>query len=89
MEQYNGKELARVVADSLNSFNFNNDEFCKQMKFEHRTIQQNFMRLVRRYIEDTASAEKWDYDDRNEASVMFARAIMQNVDPDDMRLPFI
>ena len=90
MEQMNGKELAKAVANAINSFNFSDEDFCEQMHKEHRTLQQNFMRLIRRYIEETAKQEEWyGYDGRNEASVMFARKVMENVDPDDMRLPFI
>lgn len=87
MEQMNGTELAKAVAYAINSYNFSDEDFVKQMHMEHRTLQQNFMRLIRRYIEETANLKY--YDGRNEASVMFARKVMENVDPDDMRLPFI
>ena len=87
MEQYNGKELAEVVVYAINSFNFNDEDFCEQMHKEHRTLQQNFMRLIRRYIEDTAKLEY--YDDRNEASVMLCRKIMDKLDGEDVTLPFI
>lgn len=87
MEQWNGKDLAEQVAYSMNSYNFNSAEFVKQMHKEHRTLQQNFMRLIRKYIEETAKLEY--YDDRNEASVMMCRKIMEKLDPDDMMLPFI
>lgn len=87
MEQMDGKELAKTVAYAINSYNFDNKDFCEQMHREHRTLQQNFMRLIREYLKSTAETEY--YDGRNEASVMFARKVMESVDPDDMKLPFI
>ena len=92
MEQMNGKELAEQVAYSINFFGFDNKAFCKQMHTEHRTLQQNFMRLIRTYIEETARMEKWEFDDRNEASVMMCRKlveIMENDEGKDFCLPYI
>lgn len=87
MEQMNGKELAQAVAYAINSFNFDAGEFCEQMHKEHRTLQQNFMRLIRRYIEETAKQEY--FDDRNEASVMACRKLSQCIEDNDIYLPFI
>lgn len=87
MEQLNGKELAEQVAYSINSYNFNDAEFVKQMHREHRTLQQNFMRLIKLYIKETAALD--NYDDRNEDSVMMCRKIMRRLDECDMMLPYI
>lgn len=93
MEQMNGKELAQAVAYAINSYNFNDKEFCEQMHKEHRTLQQNFMRLIRTYIEETAKQEEfYGYDGRNEASVMMCRKlveIMENDEGNDFCLPYI
>lgn len=90
MEQMNGKELAEAVAYAINSYSFNAKDFCEQMHKEHRTLQQNFMRLIRRYIEETARLEH--FDERNEASVMMCRKlveIMGNDEGNNFCLPYI
>lgn len=92
MEQMDGKELAKQVAYSINSFNFNDKEFCEQMHREHRTLQQNFMRLIRTYIRETAKMQEYEYDDRNEASVMMCKKLVEIMEFDESKdfcLPYI
>lgn len=87
MEQLSGRDLAKQVAYSINSFNFSNREFIDQMHSEHRTLQQNFMRLVLEYIVSTA--ETRHYDDRNEASVLAARKLLKTIEENHIYLPLI
>ena len=83
----NGKELAREIGSSLNTFSFDTKGFCKSMMEEHRTIQQNFMRLIRDYIEYVAEQPEYMFDGRNEASREFARRVVEVTD--DVGLPLI
>ena len=87
MEQLNGKDLAKQVAYSINNMNFDNKEFCEQMHMEHRTLQQNFMRLLFEYIRSTAEQEY--YDERNSASVMAARELLRVIETEHISLPYI
>ena len=81
-----GPELAKEIASSLNSFSFDTKGFCKEMMNEHRTLQQNFMRLIRDYIEYVAGLPDYMFDGRNEASRDYAKKVAEI---EDDRLPMI
>lgn len=83
----NGKELAKEVSSSLNTFSFDTKGFCETMMHEHRTLQQNFMRLIRDYIAYVAEQPDYMFDGRNEASRDYARQITDMYLDD--RLPMI
>ncbi len=82
----NGTELAKVIGNSLNTFSFDKKGFCETMMKEHRTIQQNFMRLIRDYIEYVSEQPDYMFDGRNEASRDFAKKVMQI---EDNQLPYV
>ena len=82
----NGVELAKEIGNSLNTFSFDKKGFNETMMREHRTIQQNFMRLIRDYIAYVAEQPDYMFDGRNEASRDFARKVMQI---EDNQLPMI
>ena len=82
----NGHELAKEIASSLNTFSFDKKGFCETMIREHRTIQQNFMRLIRDYMQFVAEQPDYMFDGRNEASRDFARKVTQI---EDNQLPMI
>ena len=87
-QQLNGKDLAETISSSLNSFGFDSKAFVETMLREHRTLQQSFMReIIMPYLK--ALSETTNYDDRNEASVNLAVAIMQRTTEDERCLPFI
>ena len=81
----NARHAAHTFTSALNSFSFSNQEFADEVVRSHRTIQQSAMRAILATIK--AIAEQKCFDDRNEASVMMARKIVEAVD--DMKLPFI
>ena len=62
------KELVRTITGALNSFSFKYEEFCKEMEYEHRTLQQSFTRLCVCWLRHCADMEH--YDARNELSVL-------------------
>ena len=71
----NGKELAKEISNSLNTYGFDTKGFCETMMGEHRTLQQSFMRLIRDYIQYVAEQPDYMFDGRNEASREFAKRI--------------
>ena len=86
--QPNGRELAEIIGFSLNTFCFYSTGFVEVMLREHRTIQQSFMReIIVPYL--LGLSEVKSCDERNEASVKLAKAIMARVTDDELCLPFI
>jgi len=86
-----GQEMARKVADVLNSFS---DEptrgFVEQMGREHRTLQQTFTGLCIAWLKDCkAKFEEGRYDGRNEASCDLAAKLLGNLEDRDLYLPCI
>lgn len=81
------QELAREVANGINNTCFKDEVFCAEMHKEHRTLQQNFMRLILEYIKSTAEQEC--YDDRNEASVLAAKKLQKVIEKENIFLPYI
>ena len=73
-----GFELANTVAKGINSFSFNPKEFARTMATEHRTLQQTFTRTCVEWLKVLAEMEH--YDGRNEASVLFAKSIKEELD---------
>jgi len=61
------KKLADEITNYLNAFGDKSTVFNAAMSTEHRTLQQNFTRLVLGWIEHVASDE-YRHDGRNEAS---------------------
>lgn len=84
-----GRELAREVSNMLNSFNDDNMEaFVDEMNREHRTLQQNFMKLLVFWIRLQAEKTEHQYDARNEASVLLAKQIVEKLE-NRLHLPLI
>jgi len=90
-------EIQRLV-DNLtkfvNSYTPASDEFISIMECEHRTLQQQFTRLVFLWIQHCASID-YRYDDRNRATHETCRKLLDafrketgNIDPSNF-LPFI
>lgn len=74
-----------VISDIINDCGFDDDAMADKLSNEHPTLQQNFMRLCRKFIKKMA--EKKYYDGRNESSVKLAKKISEVID--DEALPFV
>ena len=83
--QLSGRDLAKECADAVNSFSFNSKEFAQTICREHKTLQQSWMRVMMTCIEELA--KQTNYDLRNEATVMMAKAIVEAVG--DKGLPLV
>ena len=70
------KNLTNDITNYLNTFGDKSDEFNSAMSSEHKTLQQNFTRLVLRWIEHVAS-EDYRTDGRNEASKNTCKQLME------------
>lgn len=79
-------KVVSEVSDFLNSFHPNYAGFVEAMAVEHRTLQQSFTQLCLEWFKYLANTPY--YDERNEASVMVARAVINTLG-NDIRLPFI
>lgn len=84
------KRNAEAVSNMLNSMGFNPELFCEEMKKDHRTLQQNFTRLCLEWIK-TCASEDYAHDDRNRASHVKCKAIVDTMstDPAWDFLPYI
>ena len=80
-------KAARALEDAINSFSFNPDRFAEAIPYMHRTLQQNFFRLVRSCVCKMANAESWRIDPRNEASHRMCEAIAEPMS--EYSLPYI
>ena len=80
-------KAARASEDAINSFSFNPDRFAEAIPYMHRTLQQNFFRLVRSCVCKMANAESWRIDPRNEASHKMCKAIAEPMS--EYSLPYI
>ena len=80
-------KAARALEDAINSFSFNPDRFAEAIPYMHRTLQQNFFRLVRSCVCKMANAEAWRIDPRNEASHKMCKAIAEPMS--EYSLPYI
>ena len=80
-------KAARALEDAINSFSFNPDRFAEAIPYMHRTLQQNFFRLVRSCVCKMANAESWHIDPRNEASHKMCKAIAEPMS--EYSLPYI
>lgn len=81
-----GKELAKLFAEHVNSAH--PDKFVIEMLNEHRTLQQNFMKVVVLYVRELAKLNENQYDLRNEDSVKLAKAIVERCS-DELYLRYI
>jgi len=88
MDKVSGDELASVVENSLNTYNFTEDieKFVERMSCSHRTLQQTFTRLCIKWLTHLSEVGN-NYDLRNEASVDFTKSIKKELNK--AALPFI
>lgn len=79
-------KVASDVSNFLNSLHPDYASFVEAMGMEHRTLQQCFTQLCLEWFKYLANTRY--YDERNEASVMVARAVINTLG-NDIRLPYI
>lgn len=77
MNKQTAKEAATIMSDFVNSFSNPEDDFCKEMSFQHRTLQQSFTKLALRWLETVASPN-YMTDGRNMDSQEVARKLIDN-----------
>jgi hypothetical protein len=72
------QKLTGLISDYLNNFNYkeNSAYFNEAMSREHRTLQQNFARLIFAYIEYMASDE-YRTDGRNHDSAVISEDLIK------------
>lgn len=75
-----------MVSEMINDCSFEDDELAEKMANEHPTLQQNFMRLCRKFI--VRMSKKTIYDDRNRNSVVMAKRMVDAI-KEESCLPFI
>lgn len=63
------------------------EEFVHQMTTEHRTLQQNFTKLVVRWLQVLVDTERFDL--RNEASIKLAKKLLEGKTEYDLALPLV
>lgn len=80
------KEDANAISKVINNMSFDYKSVAQELSHDHRTLQQNMMRLCAHYI---VAMSTNSYDDRNEASVKFAKEILEKVDAKFMYFPHI
>jgi len=73
-------ELAEAVSHGLNPMGFSADAFCLAMDRQHRTLQQNFMRVIVAGIKYNAKKRDVDFDLRNEDTVKACREIVKKME---------
>ena len=82
------RDAVKAVSHLVNAYGSEEEGlFVKEMGREHRTLQQGFTRLCRRWLLHLAALEECRYDLRNEASVELAKKIKATLE--DHPLPLI
>lgn len=72
------KEIVQRITDYINNMSANPDNFADEMSRQHRTLQQKYTLFCVAWLKKLADTES--YDDRNEASVKFAKSIKKELD---------
>ncbi|MDD3946251.1 MAG: hypothetical protein PHI19_00230 [Clostridia bacterium] len=84
-KKLNGNELAKAVALSVNSYNFDTNGFVETMSREHRTLQQSLTRLCMAWLYN-CSRDDYEVDGRNQASHDIAKFIYDKAAEEDKSL---
>jgi hypothetical protein len=80
MERKSTEEVVQTLSDFVNSFNCEYEDFAKEVMGEHRTLQQNIMRLFIATIQEWAKQENFDL--RNEDTVKLCKRIIKEFGDD-------
>jgi len=79
------QEVVNYLSHFVNNFNCPVEEVTNLIMMEHRTLQQNLMRLIMKLIEKWSQQEYYDL--RNEGTIKLCKRIMEAV-KDDIYLPY-
>lgn len=86
MAKPTSEEAASAIMDAVNNFSFDYDAFASKVCRDHRTLQQNFMRLMIATIRKMAES---GYDDRNRGAHDLAENIVKSGLLGEAYLPYI
>ena len=82
------RKAAQDLADAVNDYSWNGDEFVKELCRQHRTLQANIFRTLVKLILFMGSYE-YGYDKRNEACHKIAKDLCQAESMQNPHIPFI
>lgn len=74
MKKDKNQEIASAIMEAVNCFGFDEKRIVKYMSEDHRTLQQSFTKVCVEWLRTLATTSYYDH--RNEASVYFAKALM-------------
>ena len=81
---------AAILMRSVNYMGFDYRKMAIAMTYEHRTLQQNFMRLMTHFIDEEAkNYDKGNFDDRNEATCKLCKKFQEILEQEGAYLPYI
>ena len=82
--------VAKILGDFANRSSARSDkELVEELGKQHRTIQQAITRIFVEWMRHLHGQAGGNYDARNEASVMLARAMFEEILPEKLYLPLI
>lgn len=82
------QELAKHVENALNTFGFNPKVFAAAIPKMHRTNQQSLWRLIKECVKVIAD-EKTGHDERNMASHLEAKEMLEYLNKHGRHIPFV
>ena len=80
---------AAAFMDAVNEMSFDDKAFARQVLREHRTLQQNAMRVFLAVVREWSALTPNKYDARNEWTVGRAKEIIQKLGEFGTQPPFI
>lgn len=69
-------QLSKDLTNAVNCMGYSAEGTALALMTQHRTLQQNFVRVVLAYLKALSETEDYQYDARNEASVQFAKDLL-------------
>lgn len=85
-----GYQAYKQLSDFVNTMGADYENFVAAALNDHRTLQQNVMRLFLQLVEGWAQMyDEGFYDERNEATCRLAKKIHELVQAEGMTLPLI
>jgi hypothetical protein len=81
-------ELAQQIQSGINSFSFSPEAFAASIPYFHRTLQQSFWRVIVECVKVYAD-DQFGCDDRNKASHLEAKEMMEYLRENGRYIPYI
>lgn len=89
-QRENVRHTAEVITSYVNGSNNNLPELIKELRRDHRTLQQGVTRMCVLWLEECGKMkDEGDFDGRNEASVNLGKAFVDLIPRDKTALPLI